>query len=83
MRNILIALRFILAVTVTSIALVFAAMSASIVVEVVERQLHSGYTLSGKDVYVPLWLLATFFFVKWSRDAWSAWNRLRRTPESR
>jgi len=62
------------------IAVLLAVFTLAIFVDVVAWFFKHGYTLGGKaDIYVPLFPVLTFFFAKWSRNAWFAWNRLRKS----
>jgi hypothetical protein len=65
----------------TAVAVLLAVFTIAIFVDVIAWFFKYGYTLGGKaDIYVPLFPVLTFFFAKWSYNAWSAWNYSRKSP---
>lgn len=71
--------RLLLAVALTAITIFLGILCLVIGFEMIRQLFQDGAVLSGKDtVFVPLVFLATYFLVKWTREAWARWNRLRR-----
>lgn len=71
-------LLFLVALVLTVITVPLALFSVAVWVDAVRSFILYGYTAGGKElIYLPIFPILTFFFARWSRGAWTAWNRSR------